>query len=83
MNTTKKILLFFLIFVIFGFTIFLYMPKEEKIENLSSMLKIGAGDDITGLLLEKIIETSKELKIKNTGILDDESLFFDFTFKDC
>lgn len=83
MNMLKKIILFFLAFLIVGLTVFLYLPREEKADNSTETLRIGAGDDITGLLLEKIIDVGEEVKIEATNNDLKESLFNDYTFKDC
>ena len=81
MNTNKRIVLFFSFLIILGLGVSYYMPKEKKIVNTG--LRIGSGDDITGLLLEKIIETSKSMNIENLNAAEDELSLFDFTFKDC
>lgn len=83
MNTNKRILIFFTFIIILGLGISRYMPREKKIEKTTIGLRIGSGDDITGLLLERIIETSKSMNIENVNVAEDEVSLFDFTFKDC
>ncbi|CAK7086942.1 hypothetical protein KQI38_14435 [Tissierella carlieri] len=84
MNTTKRIFLFFLLLLILGLGFSKFMPREEKVKNTIIGLRIGSGDDITGLLLEKIIRTSKNIGIDSIGITEGkEEVLSDFTFKDC
>ena len=59
------------------------MPREGKTDNSTLSLRIGAGDDITGLLLERIIQTGQDIKIDSSNNTPNESLFYDFAFKDC
>jgi hypothetical protein len=84
MNTNKKILLFFLFLLILGLGFFHFMPREKEIRNTDIGLRIGSGDDITGLLLKQIIKTSKNIGIESidaTG--ENEEILHDFIFKDC
>ena len=46
-------------------------------------LRIGSGDDITGLLLQEIIQNRKSTDSADLHISGDTDIFFDFTFKDC
>lgn len=80
MNTSKKLIIFFIFVIIIGMGFANFMPKEENVENTRKGLRIGSGDDITGLLLEQILKTSKDI---NINIEDKEDVYFDFTFKDC
>lgn len=59
------------------------MPKEKQMENAEIGLRIGAGDDITGLLLQQIIETKKNISIKGINPMEGETILQDFSFKDC
>lgn len=83
MKTNKNIfiLCFFLILGL-GFTWFL--PREKKVLKTDIGLRIGSGDDITGLLLKQIISRSKDISIEDIGIIErNEEVLHDFTFKDC
>lgn len=54
MRIDNKILLFFLGFVLTGFLVAVYFPKEEK-RNEDALLRIGAGNDMSGVLMEEIV----------------------------
>lgn len=84
MNTNKKAFIFFLLLLILGLGFSYFMPREEKNENTSIGLRIGSGDDITGLLLKQILKTNKDIEIDKIDIADEnEGILYDFTFKDC
>ncbi|MDR7857483.1 MAG: hypothetical protein RIN63_12925 [Tissierella sp.] len=83
MNTNKRILIFFSLIIMLGLGISHYIPREQQIENTDLGLRIGSGADITGLLLQRIIETNESMDIKNINAVDEEEKLFDFTFKDC
>lgn len=82
MNITKRIFLFFLIVLIIGMGVSYLMPDEEKKDDMTA-LRIGSGDDITGLLLKEIIQNGKNTDSANLHVSGDTDVFFDFTFKDC
>nr|WP_313755696.1 hypothetical protein [Tissierella sp.] len=82
MNINKKILVFSVLLLTLGLCAYYFMPQEET-NNTSAGLRIGSGDDITGLLLEQVIRTNKITNIENIDIVGDEDIFHDFTFKDC
>ncbi|MBU5255446.1 hypothetical protein AAK964_00165 [Tissierella praeacuta] len=82
MNINKKMLVFYMFLLILGLCAYYFMPQEET-NNTSIGLRIGAGDDITGLLLKQIIRTNKVTNIEAVDIVGDEDVFHDFTFKDC
>ena len=54
MRIDKKILLFFMGFIIAGTLVAVFFPKEEK-RNSEAILRIGAGDDMSGILMEETI----------------------------
>ena len=84
MNITKKTLFFFILVVILGSGLPRFMAREERIEKSDMRLRVGSGDDITGLLLEQIINTSKQVGINSLHATEkNEDILFDFTFKDC
>ncbi|MBU5436545.1 hypothetical protein KQI42_00915 [Tissierella sp. MSJ-40] len=60
------------------------MPREKEIKNTDIGLRIGSGDDITGLLLKQIIKTSKNIGIESIDVTEEnEEILHDFIFKDC
>ena len=70
--------------MVLGLGLSKFMPKEKKIEKTDIRLRIGSGDDITGLLLEQIINKSKEMSTDSPYTIEEkEDTLFDFTFKDC
>ena len=54
MRIEKKIILFFIGFVLVGILIAVYFPKEEK-RNSDAVIRIGAGDDMSGILMEEVV----------------------------
>ena len=54
MRIEKKIILFFIGFVLMGILIAVYFPKEEK-RNSEAVIRIGAGDDMSGILMEEVV----------------------------
>ena len=54
MRIDNKILIFFLGFVLAGVLVTVYFPKEETY-NSEAVLRIGAGDDMSGILMEEVI----------------------------
>ena len=54
MRIEKKIILFFVGFVLVGMLIAVYFPKEEK-RNSEAVIRIGAGDDMSGILMEEVV----------------------------
>ena len=54
MRSEKKIILFFIGFVLVGTLIAVYFPKEEK-RNSEAVIRIGAGDDMSGILMEEVV----------------------------
>lgn len=85
MSKMKRILLFSSMLLILGLGVVFYIRPEEEMDNASDVLRIGAGDDITGLLLEKIIEIEDDgIEMENVDSgTEEESTLFNFTFKDC
>lgn len=60
MKNDKKILLFISAFILICSLVMVVFPKEER-RNKNAAIRIGAGDDISGILME---ETIKELEEK-------------------
>lgn len=83
MKINKNIfVLCFLLVLVLGFTRF--MPREREILKTDIGLRIGSGDDITGLLLKQIISTSKDIGIEGIDVTEkNEEVLHNFTFKDC
>ena len=54
MRIDKKILIFFAGFILVGILIAVYFPKEEK-KNSDAVIRIGAGDDMSGILMEEVV----------------------------
>lgn len=62
MTSNRKIVIFIVGFILTGIIISLAFPKETK-KNPNAMIRVGAGDDMSGILME---ETVKELNGKYT-----------------
>ena len=54
MRIDKKIIIFFVGFIIAGTLVAVFFPKEEK-RNSEALLRIGAGDDMSGILMDEVI----------------------------
>lgn len=81
MNNNKILILFALI-VLVGVFSFKFLPREESISRSESGLRIGAGDDVTGIILDEIIGLYNP---SNKAVIPSENKFFmeDYSFKDC
>lgn len=59
MSIQKKIFLFIIGFIIVGFLIDFGFP-EEKAMNQKAEIRIGAGDDLSGVLMQETVELLSE-----------------------
>jgi len=75
MKIQKEIALFVVGFILIGVFVAIAFPKEQKI-NKNAILRIGAGDDISGLLLKEI-EKEIDDEYMISGNLESSS------FQDC
>lgn len=75
MNSDKKIAIFLAGFILVGVLVTVFFPKERE-RNVDATIRIGAGDDISGMLMN---ETVSELSDKYTIAESMESS----SFKDC
>lgn len=75
MRIDRKIVIFIAGFILAGMLAAVIFPREET-RNRSAVLRIGAGDDVSGVLME---ETVQGLEDKYTVSDDLESA----SFKDC
>lgn len=82
-DINKKIFLSCLFLFIIGIGAFLLLPKEESLRNIEAGLRIGSGDDITGLLLESIVKVSKNMDVEGFISTEDLGGIKSFEFKDC
>ncbi len=55
MSNQKKVLIFIIGFVLTGLLIATFFPKEAK-RNKDAVIRIGAGDDVSGLLMQEITD---------------------------
>lgn len=81
MGLNGRIKLFALVILIIGLGAYYFLPRENHEANREGTLRIGAGDDITGLLLKRIIELNKDEQVNNLLPVEGDLEFF--TFKDC
>lgn len=75
MRIDRKIVVFIAGFILAGIFTAVMFPKEET-KNRNAVLRIGAGDDVSGILME---ETVRGLEGEYTISKDLESE----SFKDC
>lgn len=81
MHIMKKLMLLVSIFLALGLGFLFYMSEEET-KNSHDILRIGAGDDVTGLLLEEIMAEDKDI-IDLASLDENGDLLDGFAFKDC
>lgn len=81
MNITKRIAFVVIFTLIIGFSVISLFPKEPIITKGTNRLRIGTGDDASGLLLKQIKNISENVEIDTVtdGDLNLETL----QFKDC
>lgn len=72
----KKIVLCGLVLFLLGLCAVFLMP-QERMRNTNAALRIGAGDDISGYLLERVLEQDPSL------IADSSADIEAYTFQDC
>ncbi len=66
MSIGKKIAVFIIGFVAVGLFISVAFPKERE-KNDSALIRIGAGDDVSGILMNEIVDDlSKQYKIEDS-----------------
>lgn len=75
MKSEKKIFLFITLFILVCTAAMVCFPREEK-RNKEATIRVGAGDDISGILMDEIIDELPEEYSISSNI---ESSFF----KDC
>ena len=75
METGRKAALVAAVGVVLGLALTLYLPKEKK-WNRNAEIRIGAGDDISGVLMD---ETVKDLE----GVYHFADSLESTSFKDC
>ncbi len=75
MKSEKKIFLFITLFIVVCTAVMVCFPKEEKM-NKKAIIRVGAGDDISGTLMNEIIDELPEEYSISSNI---EGTFF----KDC
>lgn len=75
MKSEKKIFLFITLFIVVCTAAMVCFPKEEKM-NKKAIIRVGAGDDISGTLMNEIIDELPEEYSISSNI---EGTFF----KDC
>ena len=65
MRIEKKILIFFVGFILVGILVAVYFPKEEK-KNSEAVIRIGAGDDISEILMNEVVaQMGEEYAVSN------------------
>lgn len=82
-NYGKKIGVFFVLILIVGLLSLKLLPKEKEVPPSDMGLRVGAGDDITGVLLHEIIKSYGDKTNKPTKSLEDDMFLHNYTFKDC
>ena len=66
MSIQKKVIIFIISFIVVGFLINFGFPKE-KVMNKDAEIRIGAGDDLSGVLMkESVALLSETYEIKDS-----------------
>ncbi len=55
MSSEKKIFGFIIGFILVGLAVAAFFPKEEE-RNRDAWIRIGAGDDVSGVLMQEIAD---------------------------
>lgn len=83
-NYYKQIAIFFVLIIAVGLFAMKFLPQEKEIPRSENRLRVGAGDDITGILLDEIIKLYEDLPTKPTNLSEEDDVSIDFySFKDC
>lgn len=86
MSITKKMVLVIVCTLSISLSIVLLFPKELTTGKGANHLRIGAGDDASGLLLEQIKSINKSIEIDtiiDEDIVNEGSKLETLQFKDC
>lgn len=59
MSIQKKVIIFIIGFIVVGFLIDFGFPKEKAM-NQEAEIRIGAGDDLSGVLMKETVELLSE-----------------------
>ena len=59
MSIQKKVVIFIIGFIVVGFLISFGFPKEKAM-NENAEIRIGAGDDLSGVLMKETVELLSE-----------------------
>ena len=60
MDTTKRIILFLFIVLLLATGLSVSLYRDKHAEAAEAVLRVGAGDDVTGLLMEDLIESTRD-----------------------
>ena len=74
-NFYRKLIIIFALILIVGLLSINFLPQEESRSGMESSLRVGAGDDMTGVLLEEVLELYEGSS--------SQLIMEDYSFKDC
>lgn len=75
MENGKKIAMFIAGLILVGVSVTLFFPQERR-RNVEAVVRIGAGDDVSGLLMDETVEELSD-KYRISESLESSS------FQDC
>lgn len=82
MSINKRIYFVIVTALIAGFLIISLLPNDAVRDDSKNALRIGAGDDISGWLLKRIVEISREAG--NSEIITHSDFITEaYEFQDC
>lgn len=82
MSIQKRIFLVGLCGLLAGLFIQFCFPHEPQ-KNTMAQLRMGAGDDASGLLLRQIMSVAQENDLLDAETADSQAVMESFEFKDC
>lgn len=83
-NYNGKIAIFFVLIILVGLLSLKLLPQEIDVPPSDIGLRLGAGDDITGLLVKEIIKSYADNNTNKPIISSEDDInLHNFTFKDC
>ena len=75
MNSDKKIVVFLAGFILVGVMVTVFFPKERE-KNGDAVIRIGAGDDISGVLTNETVEENENVMIYGPTVMNAEVICF-------
>ncbi len=82
MNINRRIYFIILITLLAGALMIAVLPRDARRSTEDNVLRVGAGDDISGFLLQRIIAANVAAR-GNPGFSGTDFKFEAYEFQDC